>query len=182
MSEIMNQLKTDHRNISRLLDLLDEQLAAVHRETIVDFELMHDIMEYMTHYPDRVHHPMEDLVFQRLQRHDPDAGPILERLEREHRGLAEKGSAFFEALRQVVDGAMVERKEIEAQGKDYVEFLRKHMAYEDAEAFPLAERNLEDEDWVFVATSLAERTDPVFGPIVADQFRELFERINDEAP
>lgn len=181
MSEIMRQLKTDHANVARMLDLLDQQLAAVQSGTSADFELMHDIMEYMTHYPDRVHHPMEDLVFQRLQRHDEAAGAILERLAKEHRALAEKGSAFLDVLSHVVDGAMVKREELAAQGRDYVEFLRGHMAFEDEEAFPIAEGKLEHEDWQSVATTIAERTDPVFGPVVAEQFRELFERIAKES-
>ena len=49
MSTIMEQLKTDHGNISHLLDTLDAQMAIVHEEGNADFELMHDIMVYMSH-------------------------------------------------------------------------------------------------------------------------------------
>ena len=45
---------------------LEKQMDVVRDEENADFELMHDIMLYMTHYPDRTHHPMEDLVFQKL--------------------------------------------------------------------------------------------------------------------
>ena len=55
MSAIMQQLKADHGNISRLLATLEEQMDVVHDEEIADFELMHDIMAYMTHYADHTH-------------------------------------------------------------------------------------------------------------------------------
>ena len=181
MSAIMEQLKADHGNISRLLATLDEQMGVVHDEENADFELMHDIMVYMTHYPDHTHHPMEDLVFRKLASRDNSAEDVVTRLEREHEGLAEKGQRFSEMLRHVVDGAMVERDVLEETGRDYVAFLRSHMEVEDSDAFPRAERALSAADWEDVASSIEARTDPVFGPIVADEFRSLFDYIQRES-
>lgn len=181
MSAIMEQLKSDHRNIARLLATLEEQMDVVRSEGNADFELVHDIMTYMTHYPDHTHHPMEDLMFQKLVRYDSSAEDVVERLAREHGGLAEKGRRFLEMLRHVVDGALVERDVLENAGRDYVEFLKSHMAVEDSEAFPKAEQMLTEEDWADVASNLEARADPVFGPIIADEFRSLYEYIQRES-
>ena len=181
MSDIMEQLKADHVNVARLLDTLHRQIDVVHREGVADFALMHHIMIYMTHYPDHTHHPMEDLVFERLADHDKNAGDIVARLEREHVALAEKGQRFLEMLRHVVDGAMVERDLLEDAGRDYVAFLRSHMEFEDSDAFPRAEKALTAEDWRQVAAGFEARTDPVFGPVVAEEFRELYEYIVKES-
>ena len=142
---------------------------------------MHDIMMYMTHYPDHTHHPMEDLVFRRLIEHDSSAEDVVERLEREHVGLAEKGKHFLEMLRHVVDGALVERKVLETTGHDYIDFLRNHMEIEDSDAFPRAERALSRKDWESVASGMQARTDPVFGPVIADEFRSLYAYIQSES-
>lgn len=181
MSEIMEQLKRDHGNISRLLTTLEEQMRVVHDEQNADFDLMHDIMVYMIHYPDHTHHPMEDLVFKRLLAHDADAGGVVERLGREHAALAEKGAQFLEMLRHVVDGAMVERDVIEEAGRDYIAFLRSHMEVEDHDAFPRAEQALTAEDWEAVVGDLDARTDPVFGPVIANEFRSLYDYIQRES-
>lgn len=181
MSEIMDQLKADHRNIARLLDTLDRQISVVHDEGVADFDLMHDIMTYMAHYPDHTHHPIEDLVFAKLIGHDADAASVVARLEREHVALAEKGQRFLEMLRHVVDGAMVERDVLENTGRDFVAFLRSHMEVEDSDAFPRAEKALTAEDWQDVADGFEARTDPVFGPVVAEEFRALFEYIEQES-
>ena len=89
MSAIMEQLKADHGNISRLMTTLDAQMVIVHEEGNADFELMHDIMVYMTHYPDHTHHPMEDLVFDKLASRDSSADGVVTQLKREHKALAE---------------------------------------------------------------------------------------------
>ena len=181
MSAIMEQLKTDHHNIARLLATLEEQMDVVRSEGNADFELVHDIMRYMTHYPDHTHHPIEDLVFQKLLEYDSQAGEIVSRLEREHAGLAEKGLRFLEMLRHVVDGALVERDVLESTGRDYIEFLRSHMAIEDSEAFPRAEKTLSEEDWDDVASSFEARVDPIFGPITDKEFKALYEYIQRES-
>ena len=181
MSAIMEQLKADHGNISRLLATLEEQISVVHAEENADFELMYDIMLYMTHYPDHTHHPMEDLVFRKLVSHDDSAEDVVTQLAREHEGLAEKGRHFREMLRHVVDGAMVERDVLEKTGRDYVAFLRSHMEIEDSDAFPRAEQALSAKDWDDVASSIEARIDPIFGPIVADEFRSLYEYIQRES-
>lgn len=181
MPAIMEQLKADHGNISHLLATLEEQMDVVHAEENADFELMHDIMVYMTHYPDHTHHPMEDLVFQKLTSHDSSADGLVTQLRREHAGLVEKGERFTEMLRHVVDGALVERVVLENTGRDYIAFLRSHMEVEDNDAFPRAEQALSDKDWEDVASNIEARTDPIFGPVIADEFRSLYDYIQRES-
>jgi hemerythrin-like domain-containing protein len=160
---------------------LDAQIVVVHDEGNADFELMHDIMVYMTHYPDHTHHPMEDLVFEKLTNHDASANGVVTQLKREHTALAEKGQRFTEMLQRVVDGAMVKRDALENTGRDYIAFLRSHMEVEDSDAFPRAEQALSEADWEEVASNIQAHTDPVFGPIVADEFRSLYDYIQRES-
>ena len=84
-------------------------------------------------------------------------------------------------LRHVVDGALVERVVLENTGRDYIAFLRSHMEIEDRDAFPRAEKALSEEDWEDVASNIEARADPVFGPIIADEFRSLYDYIQRES-
>ena len=163
-----------------LLDLLESELERVQEGEVADFELMRDIMVYTTRYPDHAHHPIEDLMFRRWLKHDEKARELVSTLGREHRGLAEKGGALAEILAHVVDGAMVSREGIETRARDYCEFLRYHMKVEEEQAFPGAQRALREEDWAGIASAFAEHEDPVFGPVVHDEFRDLFELITRE--
>ena len=181
MSRVMRELRTDHSHVARLLGLLDRQLDLVKAGANADFSVMEDAMKYMTGYGDRYHHPRENLVFARLRERDAGIGAVLDRLEREHEALAEKGHAFQHVLEGVVDGALAEREAFEAQGRDYVDFLRAHMQSEDGEVFPRAESALSDADWRFVEDSMESREDPLFGRLVHDDFKDLFRFVMREA-
>ena len=176
-SPVLQQLARDHANMSSLLDLLDSELDRVQEGEVADFELMRDIMAYMTRYPDHAHHPIEDLMFMRWIEYDEHARSLVSMLGREHQGLAQKGEALAEILAHVVDGAMVSREEIETRTRDYSEFLRYHMKVEDERAFPGVGRVLRDEDWADIVSAFAEYEDPVFGPVVREEFADLFERV-----
>ncbi len=177
MARLLERLRVDHRNMKRLLALLERQLDLVHQAGSADLELAHDVMVYMTSYPDAVHHPREGLIFQAVLERDPGAAGLLDGLAAEHRELAGKGAALLETLRHCVDGAMVRRDRIEAEGRAYLAALRAHMDREDGDAFPLAERLLEGPDWEAIEARLDEREDPVFGPLVEQQYRRLLEHI-----
>jgi len=173
MSQLFEQIRLDHVHIAQLLDILDHQLNILSEAGGADFELICDIIRYMTTYPDTVHHPREGLMFERLLAHDASAADLLRDLTTEHRLLAEKGAACMEIMRQVIDGAMVRRDQIEALGREYVALLRAHMDKEDTDAFPRLEKNLTDEDWRALDASLDPQDDPVFGPQVEAQFDSL---------
>ncbi|MDH3378041.1 MAG: hemerythrin domain-containing protein [Gammaproteobacteria bacterium] len=181
MSDIMQQLHLDHRNVATMLNILEKHLKAVRELEVADIELMHDVMVYMTSYPDRVHHPMEDFVFQRVKEKCSTNHEVLGVVEREHQELSSKGKRFREMLDHVVDGSMVLREELESAGSDYVASLRRHMAIEDSKAFPLAERVLEADDWAWVASQMQATQDPVFGAVVAEQFATLRRYITEQS-
>jgi hemerythrin-like domain-containing protein len=63
VEQLMNDLRGDHRNMALLLDLLDAQIDRLSASEEPDYDLVRDIMLYMTEYPGVVHHPMEDIVY-----------------------------------------------------------------------------------------------------------------------
>ena len=181
MSKIMRQLRTDHSHVARLLGFMDRQLDLVKAGANADFALMEDAMRYVTGYADKYHHPREDLVFARLRERDKGLGSVLDSLEREHEALARKGAAFLSVLGRVVDGALAERADFEAQGRDYVAFLRAHMQREDTEVFPRADNALADGDWREIDQAMEVQEDPLFGRLVHDDFIDLYRYVMREA-
>ena len=179
MSTVMSELQQDHRNIREALGLLSRELDAVSDASGGDFELMRDIMIYMTRYPDHTHHPKEDLMFERMRERGitPDTESTIVKLLREHVALAEKGNIFRDMLIGVVDGALVERDPLVAIGRDYVEFLGYHARLEDETVFLEAQKLLDDADWTVVRKAFDAQIDPVFGPTVDHEFESLYDHI-----
>ncbi len=178
MSEVIKRLNAEHRNIAKLLDLLEAELAIFHTGEQPDFELMLDVMDYLTHYPDTFHHPKEDLVFGRLRQLDGSSHHIVEKLLKEHESLAREGIEFRNALRGMVnDEALMLRDTLEHLGTHYAEALRSHLYTEEVQVFPLALEVLKPSDWKEIDERINQRDDPLFGAAVAVEFQDLFKEI-----
>ena len=182
MRSPIGQLNEDHRNFSRLLDVLESQLeTALDPARHADFALMRDVMLYMTHYPDRFHHPKEELIFAALVIHDPSIRPVVDELREAHRRLAESGLELLGNLRNVVDGVLVERRTLELRGRGYLEALRAHIDTEEGVVFHRAEERMGEEDWIVIEREVERMDDPLFGDVVHADYRNLLEFIMREA-
>ena len=182
MSRVISQLRTDHINFVRLLDLLETELSSVTDEgSQVNYDLMRNIMVYMTHYPDHFHHPKEDLVFAFMEKRDHTLHPLVQHLEEDHRALARKGTKFLGIVQNVMDGELVRRDAIESLGWDYIDALRSHIYAEEDRIFGLAESLLLEQDWAAIDDAMEHMDDPLFGPVVEDDYHSLYEFIMQEA-
>src|SRR6266513_241332 len=102
---------TEHVYFGRLLDLLQKQVDVFRSGERPNYEAMLDIIEYLRHYTDRVHHPREDAAFAFLARRRPNMQLELEHLSQEHRVLAQAGEMLLKHLNEIVEGAVVHRAE-----------------------------------------------------------------------
>lgn len=177
MSELMQQLHHDHGNVVRLLELLERKLGGIGTAGQRDLRLMRDVMQYMTHYPDRHHHPTEDLVFEYLAARDGGARALVQSLLDEHATLAESGSELLQMLRRVLDGELVPRDALQSAGRRYAGLLREHMDREEAEAFPRARRALSESDWEEIERRKESMDDPLFGPVVDEYYQGLYHAV-----
>ena len=75
----------EHVNFAKLLNLLEGQLNLFHRSQTPNYALMLDIMCYMTHYPDLLHHPREDRAFELVKQRVPSLGSLVDELMAEHK-------------------------------------------------------------------------------------------------
>lgn len=181
MVSVIKKLRIDHRNMSRLLDEMETQLGLFHAGENPDYILMMDIMQYMNHYPDLFHHPKEDLIFKKLIERDPSARLVVKDLLQKHETLDDSGKQFTDSLRTVLSEALVEREAFEAQGRDYVRTLRRHINVEESQVFPLAERVLNEEDWKDIDNAMEAFEDPLFGTTVQQEYRALYDYIRHQS-
>ena len=91
LNQVIRELREDHDNLRLLLDLLESESDTITVDDEPDFELLHDIMQYMTVYSDAVHHPKEDLVFGLIREHDAKSAKKLAKIGPDHAEIAELG-------------------------------------------------------------------------------------------
>ena len=177
MSTIIQRLQRDHVNLARLLDVLEGQLATFHDGGSPDYDVIEDAMHYMTHYPDQTHHPLEDAVFERLIRRDPEAAGLVEALHGEHRILFDMGAQFLRTLEAALSESLFEREALDSEARAYVAFHRAHVQREEAQAFPRALKSLDETDWAALEAVNPPQVDPLFGETVAEEYRDLADEI-----
>jgi hemerythrin-like domain-containing protein len=154
---------TEHLNFARLLDILEEQLDRFHTGEGPNYELMLDIMFYMTHYPDLLHHPREDLALEIVRKRQPGAAPLADELMRQHEFIRKCGEELVSDIDFVVNGSILSREQVEAPGRKYIEYFRDHMRSEETEILPLVAGLLHASDWSTINATVKHREDPLFG-------------------
>ncbi|HEY2816221.1 MAG TPA: hemerythrin domain-containing protein [Casimicrobiaceae bacterium] len=181
MSNMIAAWHADHANFANLLALLETQLEVLGEGESPDYELMLDIMYYMTHYPDRMHHPFEDCVFRTMKERAIGTREMFDALIDQHTKLRESGNALFHELDDVVSGSIASREDIATSARRYVAQFRQHMEAEESEIIPLAAQSLRPEDWATFRDAVAHVDDPLFGKMQLRRYTALRQHIAAQA-
>ena len=147
------------------------------------FDVLGAMVYYIDAFPERFHHPKEDAyLFKFLRMRNPEAGPLVTRLESEHRAGAEKIRVLEQALERYEHGGACEFPAFAEAVQAYAAFHWDHMRTEEDKLLPLARLHLTTADWVEIDSAFLGHTDPLFGPAAGGEYDALFRRIVNLAP
>jgi hemerythrin-like domain-containing protein len=180
MNALLERLAEDHRRLTQLLVLLEGMLNHFSDGAEPDYALMCELLEYMIDYADQVHHPSENLIFERLLAQPGQGHDVLRRLMLQHEALSALNRRFRESIEGIVHEEVLPRDEVEQQGRELVATLREHMRLEDQEAFPLAAELLSAAEWQDLGAAAPTALDPVFGQADPERFRALCAQLRAE--
>ncbi len=172
IDEPLARWHADHRNFARVLDLVEQQVDAFHAGKRLDYQLLRLTVDYLRHYPDRFHHPREDVAFKRLVQRDPQLQLQIARRIQEHAVIADTGEKLLDCLNQIIAGAVIERAALETAAATYLVYYRHHLAAEERQVIPRAVQLLTADDWGAVSAIVAE-PDPLFGTEFDARYNEL---------
>jgi len=173
MSKVIKALRHEHTSIENVLGALERQIAVIAQGEPADYALIASIVDYFTDFPDRQHHPKEDLVFARLRRADPAAAQSVGDLIESHTILAEEFRAFAAALNAVMHDEILSRTQFVEQARAFIEHQRLHLAMEETSFFPVAERTLDRDAWAELEKEMTATPDPLIGGKAGDKFEAL---------
>jgi ABC-type branched-subunit amino acid transport system ATPase component/hemerythrin-like domain-containing protein len=175
-------IREEHRALAAVLHGLGYVVDGIEEKQLAtDYQLLSAMIEYITEVPEKVHHPKEDgYLFLKLRQRSPEAAPILDELESDHRkgpaminGLnralihyVQAGEAGFPAFRDTV--------------RSFIASQWQHMNKEEGQLMPMARQVLLPEDWAEIDTAFAANGSPWSGP--AGEYAQLFSRIANLAP
>lgn len=173
MRNTIEELRTEHANMARLLRILDQQIEIFEAAGQPDYTIMQDIILYFLDFPDQCHHPKEDLVAKKLLDLSPERAARLSGLAELHDELGTLARKVASVVRRVLDEAELPRAQVIQAAKEFIGSQRHHMEMEEKHFLPLAEELLSEADLGELASEIFEKADPLFGPETEDHFAML---------
>lgn len=178
MHYLMEKLEKDHRNLEKVLDLLESQLDHFLAGRESDFDLKIELLEYMEAYADQVHHPLENVIFALAKPLVGERAELMDRLMQQHQELAQLTRTFRNSLENIYQGGVMPRNELEVRGREFIALQRQHIALEEQDAFPLLEGALRDQDWDTIIEQSPKYDDPVFDKPDKIRFQTVFDYLS----
>jgi len=141
------------------------------------------MVDYIKAFPERFHHPKEEAyLFRLVAKRCSDAGPLIDRLQEEHRSSAAKIHALEQALNRYRDEGAAQFRGFAEAAADYATLQWQHIRTEEDTLIPLARAYLTAADWKVVDEAFSGHSDPLFGVETEQEYESLFRRIVKLAP
>ncbi|MDL9997723.1 hemerythrin domain-containing protein [Variovorax sp. J22P240] len=177
-------IREEHSALSAMLRSILLLLAEHRRQgTLPDFAALRAMLFYVDEFPEKRHHRKEsELLFPKLRARTPLSRELLDRLDDDHargeRRIREVEHALlaFEMLGEA------RRQAFEQAVERYVDFYFAHMALEEREILPLAEKVLTPDDWQDLDEAFGANRDPLTGCEPEPDYDALFTRIVNAVP
>ncbi len=177
-------IRSEHAALSAMLRSILMLLDAHRRQrSVPDFAALRAMLFYVDEFPEKRHHRHEsELLFPKLRARTPLSRDLLDHLDHDHargeRNIREVEHALlvFEMLGEA------HREAFERAVARYTDFYLAHMALEEKEILPLAERVLTEDDWSELDAVFEGHRDPFSGQEPEDEYRALFTRIVNALP
>ncbi|HLZ01170.1 MAG TPA: hemerythrin domain-containing protein [Bradyrhizobium sp.] len=170
---IIERLNQEHRNIEKLLAILEREFEIFDLGDRPDYEVIRAVIHYFEVYPEVYHHPQEDLVFAKLKIRDPAAAARVGDLAREHQNGAERLRRVAHAVDAILADREILRQNVDILVREFIEHERRHIMMEDRDFFPAALKALDADDWTEIAAASTVHKDPLFSDVVEDGFDAL---------
>ncbi len=177
MARIIDVLLEEHRNIEKLLLVLEQELQVFDHREPPDYEILQAIIEYFKDYPEGYHHPKEDIVFERLKLRDSSAASYVGDVEAEHHVETERLRRFAQAVDDILAGREYPRERFHNVVREFIAHQRHHMQKEERLLFPAAVKALQRDDWAEIETRMNDRKDPLFDGVTDKKFDALRQTI-----
>jgi hemerythrin-like domain-containing protein len=177
-------IRDEHSALSAMLRSVLLLLAQHRRQgTLPDFGALRAMLFYVDEFPEKRHHRKEsELLFPKLRARTPLSRELLDRLDDDHA----RGERRIRELEHALLGFEMlgepRRQAFEQEAERYVDFYLAHMAMEEREILPLAERVLTDDDWADLDEAFSANRDPLTGCEPEADYRALFTRIVNTVP
>ena len=173
----ITKLQREHSNMWRVQQVMHLQLERLWRGEPTDSALLANAFYYMRKFPSTVHHPKEDLIYEKLLEAGTPLAKEVSHILSQHEELYEIEDELIDLVLQLPKC----RERVLQLGRRYLTIQTEHMEIEERLLFPQARKLLTASDWREVRALAGEVEDPLFGRRIAARFQSLYDYLLREA-
>ena len=172
-------LRDEHRSLAAVLQALKEviqQASLTGRPA--DIRLLRAMLFYIDAFPERLHHPKEEIyLYSKLRERASEYNSLLDSLQHDH----DTGGARLQELREALD--VLEKdpvsglSEFLAAVDEFAARQLRHMSIEEQSLLPAARAHLTPADWTEIKHAFQDNADPRFGADADEPFEHLLGRL-----
>lgn len=179
MHPTQSQLNADHYNFLRLLRCLESEITCYEADQASHAKLavILDIFEYVQIYPEKFHHPIEDLVFELLLIKQVQGSEDVWAIKSEHKKLEELTRRAAQLFTSVANDTVVSVEDLITVTREFISRQLDHINRENRLVYPLLEKNISDQEWDEITAKVSVGNDPVFNDSIKKEYKNLYKAI-----
>jgi hemerythrin-like domain-containing protein len=161
---LIERLGKDHARIAAVVRELAELTETLGE--VLDWQRLSELVEFLDYYADRVHHPLEDRLFDRLVNKGltPTERHLVVRNLAQHQEIRTLTEALARQIDLARKGGAVDLDDFRELAANYLGLQRRHMRFEESHLFPLLEAEFDNEDWNALMGILKDSPEPEHDP------------------
>ncbi len=181
MHKIQRQLYTDHYHLQRLLSCLSYEIGCYDYDSkrSADLDIILSALDYIQTYPDKWHHPTEDIIFDRLLEKDVQESDLIEQLKDEHQQIMQETKKICELFNSVAEDCIVSAEELLTGARHFITLQRQHLEKENEFIYPLMDTVFSEKEWNEIEKEIKLQSDPLFNNPSKKEYDHLYRYILD---
>ena len=144
---LLERLSRDHARIAGVVKQLE--MLADDLDTAPDWDGISELLDFLEYYADKVHHPLEDRVFDHLVNKGltPTERHLVFRNLGQHEEITGMTETLARTAAQALEGMVIDVPEFQEALAAYISLQMRHLRFEENQLFPLLDHGLDNSDW-----------------------------------
>ena len=179
MHPIQRQLHNDHHHLQLVLNCFSKEIDCFdfNAQQDPDMEVILNALDYVREYPDKWHHPAEDVIFNQLLAKKIKEGKLIKKLEEEHNKISQETEKVNQLFRAAAEDCIVPASDLVESARRYITLQRTHLEQENEIIYPLMDKLFGPDDWKEIEKKIEIQNDPLFNKPSKREFTQLYNHI-----
>jgi len=179
MHKIQRQLHKDHFHLQRLLNCFSHEIDCYDYDSkrMADLDIILSALDYVHIYPDKWHHPAEDVIFEKLIQKQVKESELIKELQSEHQQIIQETNKVLDLFNCVAEDCIITADELLTAARHFITLQRHHLEKENEHIYPLMDTAFSEKDWGEIEKNVTLQNDPLFDTSSKNEYDHLYRYI-----